>query len=305
MSLSLRQIRYFIATAEAGQLSLAASTLGVSQSAVTEAIKSLERETGAQLFRRHAKGVFLTLEGNQFLQHARNILAAVSDATRAPRRSRSELTGSFSLAVTFTVAGYFMPAPLARFRRLFPGVEPVLHELDRADIEQGLVDGRIDLALFLVSNLRNTAAIDTEVLIQSKRRLWLPVNHPLLQPKRVSLADVAPEPYIMLTIDEADRTAIRYWETTRFRPNIVFRTSSVEAVRSMVATGAGVAILSDMVYRPWSLEGGRIEVRTVEDPVPTMDVGLAWRRHAKLDPCAQAFHDFCHMTYNAAGAEIR
>ena len=109
----------------------------------------------------------------------------------------------------------------------------------------------------------------------------------------------------MLTIDEADRTAMRYWETTRFRPNIVFRTSSVEAVRSMVVTGAGVAILSDMVYRPWSLEGGRIEVRGVEDPVPTMDVGLAWRRHAKLDPCAQAFHDFCHMTYNAAGAEIR
>ena len=135
--------------------------------------------------------------------------------------------------------------------------------------------------------------------------LWLPTNHALLQAKRVSLGDVAPEPYIMLTIDEADRTAMRYWETTRFRPNIVFRTSSVEAVRSMVATGAGVAILSDMVYRPWSLEGGRIEVRGVEDPVPTMDVGLAWRRHAKLDPCAQAFHDFCHMTYNAAGAEIR
>ena len=63
MSLSLRQIRYFIATAEAGQLSLAASTLGVSQSAVTEAIKSLERETGARLFRRgldqHARLVFL------------------------------------------------------------------------------------------------------------------------------------------------------------------------------------------------------------------------------------------------------
>jgi len=227
MSLSLRQIRYFIATAEAGQLSLAASTLGVSQSAVTEAIKSLERETGAQLFRRHAKGVFLTLEGNQFLQHARNILAAVSDATRAPRRSRSELTGSFSLAVTFTVAGYFMAAPLARFRRLFPGVEPVLHELDRADIEQGLVDGRIDLALFLVSNLRNAAAIDTEVLIQSKRRLWLPVNHPLLQPKRVALGDVAPEPYIMLTIDEADRTAMRYW-----RPRASAPTSSSAPPRS-------------------------------------------------------------------------
>src|SRR5215468_8528325 len=182
MSLSLRQIRYFIASAEAGKLSLAASQLGVSQSAVTEAIKALEQETGVSLLHRHGKGIELTVEGNQFLRHARAVVAAVSDATQAPRQARSGIAGSFSLAVTFTVAGYFLPAPLARFRRIFPGVEPLLHELNRADIEQGLVDGRIDLALFLVSNLRNAAAIDTEVLIQSKRRLWLPVNHPLLQP---------------------------------------------------------------------------------------------------------------------------
>ena len=65
MSLSLRQIRYFIATAEAGQLSLAASTLGVSQSAVTEAIKSLERETGAQLFRRHADAAEVGVDRRQ------------------------------------------------------------------------------------------------------------------------------------------------------------------------------------------------------------------------------------------------
>jgi Bacterial regulatory helix-turn-helix protein, lysR family len=64
MSLSLRQINYFIATAEAGKLSLAASQLGVSQSAVTEAIKALEHETGVALLRRHAKGIELTFEGN-------------------------------------------------------------------------------------------------------------------------------------------------------------------------------------------------------------------------------------------------
>jgi DNA-binding transcriptional LysR family regulator len=305
MALSLRQIRYFIATVETGQVSLAASSLGVSQSAVTEAIKGLERETGATLFRRHPKGVQLTLDGNHFLQHARNILAAVSDATRATRRARSGLAGSFSLAMTFTVAGYFLPAPLARFRRLFPGIEPRLRELDRADIERGLVEGSVDLAVMLVSNLRDAERIDTETLIQSKRRLWLPVGHRLLQPKRVALADIAPEPFIMLTIDEAEKTALRYWKRTRFRPDIVFRTTSVEAVRSLVATGAGVAILSDMVYRPWSLEGDRIEARSLAAPVPSMDVGLAWRRVGKLPPPAQAFLDFCHMTYNAAGAEIR
>ena len=302
MSISLRQIRYFIATAEAGKVSQSATNLGVSQSAVTEAVKALERETGAKLFRRHANGMALTYEGTQFLRHARNVVAAVQEALRAPRQPRPDLRGRLSLAVTYTVAGYFLPAPLARFRRNFPGLEIELHEWDRSEIERRLVEGSIDLAVILTSNLLNAADIDTEVLIQSKRRLWLPANHPLLEAGRVTLADIAPEPYIMLLIDEAENTALRYWTQQGVRPNIVFRTSSVEAVRSMVATGAGVAVLSDMVYRPWSLEGDRIEARLIDDAVPSMDVGLAWKRGAPLNPVARAFRDFCHITYNAAGA---
>lgn len=301
MALSLRQINYFIATAEAGKLSLAASQLGVSQSAVTEAIKALERETGVELLRRHAKGIELTFEGNQFLRHARAVASAVSDATLAPRQARSGVSGRFSLAVTYTVAGYFLPAPLARFRRIFPNVHVDLFEMDRTDIERKLVRSNVDLAVILTSNLGNAEEIETEELIRSRRRLWLPPNHPLLQVRRLSLAAIAPEPYIMLTIDEAEQTAMRYWARTSHRPRIVFRTSSVEAVRSMVATGAGVAVLSDMVYRPWSLEGDRIEARTIADAVPSMDVGLAWRRNSKLNACAQAFRDFCHNAYNASG----
>jgi DNA-binding transcriptional LysR family regulator len=301
MAMSLRQIRYFIATAEAGKLSLAATQLGVSQSALTEAIKALEQETGVELLRRHPKGVELTVAGTQFLHHARAVAAAVADAAQAPRQARTGMSGSFSLAVSYTVAGYFIPAPLARFRRFFPDVMVKLFEMDRADIERRLVAGKIDLAVFLTSNLGNADQIETEELIRSRRRLWAAPNHPLMQARRITLAAVAPEPYIMLTIDEADRTAMRYWERTPHRPSIVFRTASVEAVRSLVATGAGVAILSDMIYRPWSLEGDRIEARAIEDSVPSMDVGLAWKRHSKLNPCAQAFRDFCHNTYNASG----
>ena len=304
MSLSLRQIRYFIASAEAGKLSLAASQLGVSQSAVTEAIKALEQETGVSLLHRHGKGIELTVEGNQFLRHARAVVAAVSDATQAPRQARSGIAGSFSLAVTFTVAGYFLPAPLARFRRIFPNIAVQLFEMDRADIERKLIGGKIDLAVILTSNLSNADEIEGEELIRSRRRLWAPPNHPLLQARRLTLTRIAPEPYIMLTVDEAEDTALRYWKRTRHRPNVVFRTSSVEAVRSLVATGAGVSILSDMVYRPWSLEGDRIEARTLQDSVPSMDVGLAWKRDARVNPCAQVFRDFCHNTYNASGGQI-
>jgi DNA-binding transcriptional LysR family regulator len=73
----------------------------------------------------------------------------------------------------------------------------------------------------------------------------------------------------------------------------------VEAVRSLVATGAGVALLPDLIYRPWSLEGQRIETRVIEDEVPSMDIGLAWRRDTKPSEAAMAFRDF--MRFAVAG----
>lgn len=124
-------------------------------------------------------------------------------------------------------------------------------------------------------------------------------SHELARHERVGLADVAPYPYLMLTVDEAEHSAIRYWMETPYRPNVVFRSSSVEAIRSMVATGMGITILSDMVYRPWSLEGQRIDVRNVEAHVHTMDVGLAWRRRAERSPATRAFCEALAMSFSS------
>lgn len=85
------------------------------------------------------------------------------------------------------------------------------------------------------------------------------------------------------------------------RPQPIFTTSSVEAVRSMVAGGMGVTILSDMVYRPWSLEGQRLEARPVADEVPSMDVGLAWARGRALSPAAEVFRRFMSVAIGGGG----
>ena len=301
MPLSLRQVSYFVAAAETGQISQAAVDLNVSQSAVTAAIKGLESTLDTRLFDRHANGVTLTYEGHQFLQHARNITAAVNQAIRAPQGTRADVTGLVRCGVTYTVAGYFLPPHLARFGRSFPGVTVELHEASRVDIEDALLSGELDIAVVLVSNLENRAGLDSEILIRSRRRLWLPTEHPLLKAESVSLADVAEEPYIMLTVDEARQTALRYWEQTPYRPKEMFRTHSVEAVRSMVATGMGVTLLSDMVYRPWSLEGQRIETRSLTDQVPSMDVGMTWKHGATLTAAAQAYYEYLSLTFNGAG----
>lgn len=301
MSLSLKHVRYFIAAAETGQISHAAMEMNISQSAVTAAIQGLEAQLGVKLLDRTPTGVTPTLEGARFLNHARNIAAAVEDAVRSPLGAGRKVTGHLRLGATYTVAGYFMSRHYARFHRAYPEITVEMVELPRAAIEEGVLAGEIDLAVMLVSNLANADVLEQETLMRSRRRLWLPADHPLLAAPKIHLSDVAEEPYIMLTVDEAQNTAGRYWAKAGLAPKVVFSTSSVEAVRSMVAAAMGVTILSDMVYRPWSLDGQRIELRSLEEAIPTMDVGLAWSKSRGLTPAAAIFRSFMSIAMGGGG----
>ncbi|MEM9343376.1 MAG: LysR family transcriptional regulator [Pseudomonadota bacterium] len=300
MEPSLRQIRYFIAAANAGQVSRAARDLNVSQSAITTAIRQLEDIVGCPLFRRHVRGVSLTHDGTIFLQHAHRIFATVDEALHAPRSIRNTLSGKLRIVMTYTVAGYFLPQHLERFKRYYPGVELLPVEASRTEIESGLPSGQYDIAVLLTSNIADQEGLAYETLIRSSRRLWLSARHEFLGREGLSLSDVATQPYIMLTVDEASNTAQRYWNQAGVRPRTLMRTSSVEAVRSMVASGMGVTILSDMVYRPWSLEGLRVEAVDLATPVPTMDVGLAWAVNVDLPPAANAFAEFMRTSFDVA-----
>lgn len=301
MALSLKQIRYFIATAEAGRVSQAAIDLNVSQSAVTAAIQQLESDLGVELFTRRSGGVSLTAEGGRFLLQARNIMAAVNEAVRTPLAVEATLSGRVRIGLSYTVAGYFIPRHYVRFTRSYPGITAELYELTRPAIERGLKGGSLDLGVMLVSNQEDKENVACETLFRSRRRVWVPAEHPFLKAETVTLADVAREPYVMLSVDEAHQTALKYWKAAGLWPNVILQTSSVEAVRSMVAAGMGVTVLSDMVYRPWSLEGQRIETRNLETDVPSMDVGIAWAARREQKPAAKAFHNFMSLTFGSPG----
>ena len=301
MNITLKQLDYFIATADSGQVSHAAVNLNISQSAVTAAIKSLEIELGVRLLERTHSGVRLTMEGARFLEHARLITGAVAAAVRSPLRDEAGLVGKVTIGMTYTVIGYFMSKYYARFRKTYPQISVELKELPRPALEKQLARGDVDIALMLVSNLENSGELEQELLLRSSRRLWLSADHHLLSRTEIGLADVANEDYIMLTVDEANATASRYWEAAGLAPRAVLTTSSVEAVRSLVAAGVGVTILSDMVYRPWSLDGQRIELRRLVEPVPSMNVGLAWARSRPLSSTAATFRAFMSVTMGGGG----
>jgi len=289
MVFTLRQLQYFVAVAEQGSVSRAAQNLSISQSSVTEAVKELEGDLGVPLFVRHPRGLAITHKGQQFLRHATKILADVSDARRAFEGDPERAGGSLQLGVTSLVAGYVLSDLLARYRRAFPGVKVRAIEDNGDYIEHLLIGGELDVAVMVISNLRDRMALQAEILEVSPYRLWLPLGHPLTGAESIGLPDILAQPLIMLTVDEIEENTGKLLDALGARPQVAFRTRSVEAVRSLVATGAGVTLLPDLVYRPWSLEGDRIESRDVSGSLPVVQVGMVWRRGSGLSQPARDF----------------
>jgi len=295
MDFSLRQIRHFIALAETGQVSKAALRCNISQSSMTISLRALEEAVGVGLFVRHAKGLRLTDQGERFLRHAQQVDALVQRAIDDMQVKPASIATTLRLGVTDTISAYLMPALRVALKRRFPDLRLVLLERERPEVEQMLVDGDLDLGLVLVPSTPTRPDIHAEVMLRSSRHLWAAPDHPLATANSVALADIAQEDFLLLDMDEHVQTAKVYWQEHRMQPSIAFQSKSIETIRSMVAFGSGVTILSDLVYRPWSLEGGRIIRRPLLDRVPTMDIVVIHATHHALSPAAEQLRDFLRL----------
>ena len=165
--MNFKHLKYFVATAETGQVSRAAKALSISQSAVTSAVRELEAILGTALFVRTAQGMEITDQGREFMASAREILEKI-EAAQNLQPHRSEVSGVISLAATYTVLGYFLPYHLDRISQLYPGIEIRIHEMNRHSIEQELLTSRIDMAVVLTSNIESPD-IETKTLLRSPR----------------------------------------------------------------------------------------------------------------------------------------
>lgn len=290
--ISIKYIEYFVLIAETGQISKTAKDLKLSQSTLTMAIQSLEKDLNTKLLIRRKSGVELTYKGNLFLQHGKRLLSSLEEMMLISKKKNLPVKGEVRLAISFTVSGYFFAGYYALFTRYFPHVKINMVESDRQSIEDGLINGTYDIGLFNLKNIHNTQQLASKVILQSKRRLWVKANHPFSKKSIVSLKEVAKENYILITVDESQKTTFEYWGRTPYKPNVVYTTSSIEAVRSMVSNGNGVTILADMVYRQWSLEGKKVDTVDILEKVPTFDVGLAWCKDKKKSEAAQCFEKF-------------
>jgi len=287
---TLRQFRYFVAVAESGSVAAASRMLSIAQSALTKSLLELEAELGSELFERSSKGMALTAAGHRFLVSARKVIGSVADAMRLHAGEvDSTPSGVLTLGVTSLVAGYYLSDLFSRFRRHCPAVEVFVTEDTPRFLEHLLINGEIDVAIMVSNALSEPQAMVCETLARSPNRVWLPSNHALTAQEEVSLADCAACDQIVLEADRIDELMTGVWARHQLKPRVILRTSSLEAVRSLVGAGAGIAVLPDILYRPWTLDAEHVEVRPLRDAVPTVDVGLVWRRGSGLKPSASEF----------------
>ena len=287
---TLKQMRYFVSAARLGRFSMAAAHEHVSQSAITNAVLDLESQLGVSLFERLQHGVSLSEAGSAFYRHASFILESVDEAMNlTTQQPISGVKGRLRVAASYTMLGYFLPELVARFKRANPRVIFDLTDLDLAQMEQAVQADEIDIGVGLLSNIKNRKQYHEEILLRSPRRLWVTPTHPLGQMHSLSLAQIAPYPYIMITIDDTPSFTEKFWQASGLEANYVLQTSSLESVRGFVGQGLGVTILSDMVYRPWSLDGKKINAIPLEGGVPDLEAGLFWSKERDLSLVADAF----------------
>jgi DNA-binding transcriptional LysR family regulator len=306
MQISLKQIQYFLAAAETGQFSAAALKVHVTQTAITSAIKELESALGVTLFlRHHASGVSLTVDGQKFLHHAYNITAAVNSALHDPGLIRQDVSGKVRVGASPSVLSLYIVPALARFVRAYAQVDVELVEMTRPELEAAVLRGDIDIAAGWLANFETPDAFQTVALTRSRRQLWLPASHPLLAKRSIALADVAPLPYVMYDMDETPRNTLMFFADHGLKPNVRYTVRTLDGVRSLIAQGLAVGVLSDASYRPFSIEGLRIETRPVLDALPFIEIGLAWHAGRAPAPAVDTFKTFMQLTFGGPASGVR
>ncbi|MEV4756095.1 LysR family transcriptional regulator [Micromonospora sp. NPDC049559] len=234
-----------------GSFTAAARSLGYSQSAVSQQIAALERETATTLVRRRRGQVGLTDAGRALVVRTENILAELAAAQADLRALAAGQAGVLRLAMFATAAATFVPDAAARLRARCPGVELRLELIELPDEATAAVTaGEVDLALLVQPGdrrSRDRPGLSTQHLFDDPLLAVLPADHPHATRDHVDLADLADEPWLVPGGPGCPDAALllRACRAAGFepRPAVDLTTDDYGAVRAMAAAGLGVSVL--------------------------------------------------------------
>ncbi|MEW2635487.1 LysR substrate-binding domain-containing protein [Streptomyces sp. NPDC048389] len=272
--MQLQQLRYFTAVAETLHFTRAAERVHVSQPSLSQQIRALEQELGADLFRRARGNIALTDAGQALLPLARRILADTETARREVQEVAQLRRGRVRLGATPSLCTGLLPQVLRTFHDLHPGVEILVEESGSHDLVRELARGALDLALVVLPLPSSSPALSTVELL---REDLVVVSSPAAPapPAPLRIADLAGEPLVMFRhgYDLRDLT-VAACRAEGFEPSFTVEGGEMDAVLGFVRASLGAAVVPAMVAEG---AGGDLRVTALAGPGLRRTIGLAHR----------------------------
>nr|WP_029044078.1 MULTISPECIES: LysR family transcriptional regulator [Cupriavidus] len=289
---SLRQLRYFVVAAEELSFTGAARRLHISQPSISTALAELEAAIGVQLFiRHHASGLSLTQSGRDLLGNARNLLKNAEELQLAAAELDEGMTGSIALGCMVSLAPPLMPGIISRFVAENPSISIQTTEAHQDTLLSGLRDGSIDIALTYSLDIDDD--IHFTPLVSLPPYAILPRTHRFANARKVSLASLLDEPYVMLDLPHSREYFSSLFDTLGRRPVTAFRSSQPEVVRGMVACGLGFSILNFPLKSTRTVGGDEFVVKRFKEEVKATTLGIAQSQAMKPRKIVTRLAAFC------------
>ncbi len=242
--MELRQLRYFVAVAETGNISRAAQKIFLTQPALSRQIKALEEEIGQCLLERRAHSVQLTPAGEIMLREAREMLQHADQVLERVRAS--SVGGRLRIGYAPSLASGLLSSAVANFTQAHPGTRVELFDLSTGEMLAGLEANRLDVVVTVARNL-DTRGLKWAPLARSPWRLAVSTSHRLAQQQRVTPGEVAREPLLAYS----QREYPEYWETVTdwlqehgLRARIAGEYDGADSLLAAVESGLGVALVA-------------------------------------------------------------
>ena len=282
--MTLDKYQTLMSVVDCGSLTRAAAELGVTQSAVSHSLDSLEKELGFTVIRRSRAGVQLTNEGERLLPAVRSVLAAAEQLNQTASSIRGLESGTVRIGAFTSVAVHWLPPVLKEFQQDYPKVDFKLLNGDYHDVEQWLADGSVDVGFVAMP-----AGVDCECipLLEDRLLAILPRHSRFENYPKFPLVECETEPFISL-LQSSDHDARRALEAAGVKPNVRFYTKDDYAVIAMVEQGLGISIMPELLLK------GRHDDLQILPLVPEAKrtIGLAIAAGDKAGPATRRFADY-------------
>jgi LysR family hca operon transcriptional activator len=274
--MELRHLRYFVAVAEAGSLTVAAEQkLHTSQPSLSRQIRDLESELGTQLLTRRARGIELTPAGRTFLEHARSVLSQVEAATEAARQVAHPAKPCFVMGFLTGHELTWMPEAIKILRDELPNIDVMISSQYSPRLADGLSKGRIDAAF--LRREKGVPGLAYRVLVKEPLVVILPSDHRLAALKAISPVDLVGEPFVIVSDTAPVLRAVidDYLKRSGINITPAHEADHVTMGISLIVSTRGVGLLPAYAqnFLPSSVTS-----RPLKGYAPTVDLVLGYKK---------------------------